>query len=145
MNETEQLSIVQGIENAPEAARLRERVFLEEQGFSTEFDEIDPSAWHLTLFRQGRALAVGRLYPDPSRPGLFIIGRIAADRACRGQGLGRKAVLALEDQARRLGGREIDLSAQCHAQGFYEKLGYTAYGEIYMDEHCPHIHMKKTL
>lgn len=35
------------------------------------------------------------------------------------------------------------LSAQVQAQGFYEKLGYVASGEPYLDEHCPHIHMEK--
>lgn len=144
MDHAEQIALVQGIENAPEAARLREQVFLREQGFSTEFDGIDAQAWHLTLLRQGRALAVGRLYPG-DRPGLFVIGRVAVCQSCRGQGLGKKVVLALEEQARRLGGRTVQLSAQCHAQGFYEKLGYTAYGQIYLDEHCPHIHMEKTL
>ena len=141
----DEITIVQGIENAPEAARLREEVFLQEQGFSTEFDEIDPAAWHLTLSRQGQTLAVGRLYPDPETPGQYIVGRVAAAKPWRGQGLGRDVVLALEQKARQLGARSLDLSAQCHAQGFYEKLGYAAYGEIYFDEHCPHIHMKKQL
>ena len=141
----DEITIVQGIENAPEAARLREEVFLQEQGFSTEFDEIDPAAWHLTLSRQGQTLAVGRLYPDPETPGQYIVGRVAAAKPWRGQGLGRQVVLALEQKARQLGARSLDLSAQCHAQGFYEKLGYAAYGEIYFDEHCPHIHMKKQL
>ena len=35
MMETDEILIVQGIENAPEAARLREEVFLREQGFGT--------------------------------------------------------------------------------------------------------------
>lgn len=38
----------------------------------------------------------------------------------------------------------IYLSAQLQAKGFYEKLGYLAYGDEYMDEHCPHIMMKKS-
>lgn len=141
----EEIALVQGIDRAPEAARLREQVFLQEQGFSTEFDEIDPTAWHLTLLRQGQAMAVGRLYPTPGQPEVFHIGRVAVRQDCRGQGLGQKVVLALEEKARQLGGQAIQLSAQCHVQGFYEKLGYTAYGDIYLDEHCPHIDMKKPL
>ena len=124
----DEITMVQGIENAPAAAKLREEVFLQEQGFSTEFDEIDPIAWHLTLTRGGETL-----------------GRVAVAKPWRGQGLGRDVALALEQKARLLGGRAIDLSAQLHAQGFYEKLGYAAYGDIYLDEHCPHIHMKKQL
>lgn len=29
--------------------------------------------------------------------------------------------------------------------GFYEKNGFQAYGEEYLDEFCPHIHMEKRL
>ena len=145
MMETDEILIVQGIENAPEAARLREEVFLREQGFGTEFDEIDPAAWHLTLTRQGQTLAVGRLYPCQKTLVLYHIGRVAVAKPFRGQGLGRDVVLALEQKARQLGGLAVGLSAQCHAQGFYEKLGYAAQGEVYLDEHCPPIHMKKPL
>lgn len=140
-----QMTLVQGIDQAPQAARLREQVFLREQGFHTEFDEIDPIAWHLALLRQGQAIAVGRLYPTPGQPEIFHIGRVAVRQDCRGQGLGQTVVLELEQKARQLGARMIQLSAQCHAQGFYEKLGYTAHGEIYLDEHCPHIDMQKPL
>ena len=31
------------------------------------------------------------------------------------------------------------------ARPFYEKLGYWASGEEYLDEYCPHIHMEKEL
>ena len=35
----EEITIVQGLENAPLARPIREEIFLQEQGFSTEFDE----------------------------------------------------------------------------------------------------------
>ena len=43
------------------------------------------------------------------------------------------------------GAKKASLSAQVQAQGFYESCGYTAEGDTYLDEHCPHIHMTKTL
>ena len=49
----------------------------------------------------------------------------------------------LEKEARKRGAEELMLSAQVQARGFYEKLGYSAYGGEYLDEHCPHIAMKK--
>jgi len=49
----------------------------------------------------------------------------------------------LEEKARELGARELQLSAQVQAQGFYEKNGYQAFGSTYPDEHVPHISMKK--
>ena len=54
-------------------------------------------------------------------------------------------MLALEQEARRLGGKRISLSAQCRASGFYRTLGYQEIGAAYLDEFCPHILMEKSL
>ena len=40
---------------------------------------------------------------------------------------------------------QVFVSAQVRAMPFYESLGYTVEGEQYMDEHCPHIRMRKAL
>lgn len=37
------------------------------------------------------------------------------------------------------------LDAQCRMQGFYERLNYQVDGEIHMDEHVPHVQMRKRL
>ena len=58
---------------------------------------------------------------------------------------GRELMAQLEALARSLGAQAIQLSAQEGAVGFYERLGYAAFGEWYMDEHCPHRDMTKTL
>ena len=73
------------------------------------------------------------------------IGRICVRKAYRGRDLGRMIVEALEKQAEKVGYKEVGLSAQTRVQQFYEKLGYRAYGDVYKDEYCPHIAMKKTL
>ena len=44
-----------------------------------------------------------------------------------------------------MGADIISLSAQVRASGFYEKLGYKKHGEIYFDEYCEHIVMKKDI
>lgn len=65
--------------------------------------------------------------------------------AFRGRNLGEQVMLALEQEARRLGGKRISLSAQCRASGFYRTLGYWEIGAAYLDEFCPHILMEKSL
>ena len=42
----------------PEAAAIRQAVFVEEQGFQEEFDAIDRHALHLLLFADGRPVAL---------------------------------------------------------------------------------------
>ena len=47
-----------------EAVRIREAVFVEEQGFQDEFDEIDSYAKHLVLFDGEKSIAVCRFFQD---------------------------------------------------------------------------------
>jgi predicted GNAT family N-acyltransferase len=63
----------------------------------------------------------------------------------RGQGVGHTLMGKLEECAKSLGGSRVVLGSQLQASEFYSKIGYTPYGEEYMDEHCPHIHMEKAL
>ena len=51
--------------------------------------------------------------------------------AARGQSLGTQMVRMTEDEARRLGARGVWLyTASFQAKPFYEKLGYTQFGEL---------------
>lgn len=127
-----------------DARDIREQVFVAEQGFCHEFDEIDQRAICLVLYDEGLPVATGRLYPS-DEPGEYILGRIAVIKSHRGQNLGALVISLLEKRAQELGARCASLSAQCRAQGFYEKQGYHAEGETYLEEFCPHITMKKSL
>lgn len=127
----------------PEARALRQEVFMKEQGFSYEFDETDNRALHLVLFDGGEAIACCRMFPDG--PDSWHIGRVAVKKDRRGQHLG-EAVMAEAEAALALkGAKKAVLSAQVQAAGFYSKLGYVQAGEEYLDEHCPHVDMEKTL
>lgn len=136
------IEIKLGLENAPEARALREEIFIREQGFVCEFDDTDATAHHLLVFTDGAPVATGRIFGDN---GEFHIGRIAVSKSARGQSLGRLVVCELERFAKTQNGKKIVLSAQVQARGFYEKLGYTATGDVYLDEHCPHIDMFKPI
>lgn len=85
-----------------EAKTIREKVFMEEQGFKNEFDEYDEMVPHAVLFMEGCAVATGRLLPG-ERSGDFIIGRVAVLPEFRGRNLGAQIMLALEQEARRVG------------------------------------------
>ena len=47
-----------------DAVRIRKEVFMDEQGFCNEFDEIDKIAFHAVLYEDDRAAATGRMYYD---------------------------------------------------------------------------------
>lgn len=86
-----------------------------------------------------------------------VVGRIAADSmyvevvwnddAVRGTGMGRKAMLMLENEARKHGATESWLyTMSFQAKPFYEKLGYSQFAELPWNDglHARHF-MRKDL
>lgn len=130
-----------------DAFSVRQRVFVDEQGFSAEIeiDGMDPVATHAVFYDGDKPVATGRAFPDADKPSEYVFGRISALESYRGRGLGLEIMGALEDIARRNGANSARLGAQCRVRKFYERCGYTAYGDIYYDENCEHIYMKKAL
>ena len=70
------------------------------------------------------------------------IGRMAVVQRARGQGVGAAIMRALLAMAREHGDAEVELSAQTHALGFYEKFGFVAFGDEYFDVGIPHRSMR---
>ena len=126
----------------PEEARLlRTLIFIEEQGFVREFDEIDDTAVHIVAFDGDKPIGTCRYYPRPD--GSYAIGRIAVAREYRGKGVGSALVLEAERRVALLGAKTTVVSAQLRAAGFYRSLGYIEQGSPYPEEHVPHILMIK--
>lgn len=125
-----------------EAKMIREKVFIEEQGFQNEFDDIDFTCLHLVIFQDNQPIGCARMFDDH---GKMILGRIAVLKEYRHLHIGSFILQCLEEKAKELRYSSIILSAQVQASHFYLKNGYEAYGEEYLDEHCPHIHMRKDI
>lgn len=121
---------------------IRETVFIEEQKFKIEFDDTDDIAKHIVMYLDNQPVGCCRLYKQENE---YHIGRIAVLKPYRGKGYGEKILLNAERVAKEKGADSISLSAQVRASGFYEKLGYKKHGEIYFDEYCEHIAMKKDI
>lgn len=126
-----------------DARAIREEVFVREQGFVNEFDHIDGNAVHFVLYVDGQAAGTCRIYKGEDNE--FYLGRLAVLPNYRGMSLGKMLI----DEAQRcvsdMGGEKISLSAQVRVMNFYEKCGFSAVGEEYLDEDCPHIKMVKML
>ena len=127
-----------------EIKQIRIDVFMKEQGFEDEFDEIDEIAKFVLLYIDGKPAGTCRYFPS-NEEGDAPIGRMAVRKLYRGQHLGTKIMMAAENGIRRDGFKTCSLSAQVQAKAFYESLGYKAEGEEYLDEGCPHILMRKVL
>lgn len=127
-----------------EAKEIRQKVFIEEQGFADEFDETDKTALHLILYADGTAAGTARLFTEDGGTS-YHLGRIAVLKEYRGRHLGAEIVKAMCKKAITLGAEKCCLSAQCRVKDFYKTLGFKEIGDIYYDEYCPHIFMEKSL
>ena len=133
---------------------IRREVFIVEQNVpeDEEWDDLDPTSLHLLAFgTDGAPLGTGRLIHGEQalkitdREGTVLLGRLAVRAAARGTGLGAALVRANEDEGRARGAVELELHAQTHALGFYERLGYVAEGPEYLDGGIPHRTMTRSL
>lgn len=131
------------------ATPVRQAVFIEEQGVAAEeeMDAADATAVHAVAFnRLDQPVGTARLLAGgPDEPGVAHIGRMAVHHALRRTGLGRALMTALEEVAVARGERAIVLSAQRHAQHFYEGLGYHTESEPYEEVNIPHVRMRKMM
>lgn len=134
-----------GLNKTPAAKIIRNKVFVEEQGFQNEFDDIDSFAFHIVLFDKEKPIATGRCYKDKEDKMNYHIGRIAVLKEYRKNHLGESIIKELENHIQKVGGNSVQLSSQVRAKKFYAKLGYKEEGEEYMDEFCPHVKMVKVL
>lgn len=123
---------------------IRRKVFVEEQSVpeDLECDAADATAVHLLATLDGRPVGTARLLIDGPEG---KIGRVAILPDCRGTGAGAALMRAALDELRARGVTTARLGAQTHALGFYEKLGFTAYGPIYDDAGIPHRDMSRLL
>lgn len=135
--------------NFRDAMTIRTSVFVEEQCFSDEFDDIDnlTDTIHITAYNNEVLAGCSRVFPDPDKKsaGCWIFGRLAVLPHMRKGGLGASILAESEKLAREAGAKEIRLHAQCRVEGFYERCGYTSYGPIELDEHVEHIWMRKEI
>ncbi|MGW2859392.1 GNAT family N-acetyltransferase [Streptomyces sp. NPDC001205] len=132
---------------------VRRQVFVVEQEVpeELEYDAYDAVALHVLALGSQGPLGTGRLLYGPralARTGgadIGSLGRLAVTSAARGLGVGAALVRAIEDAARERGLTAVDLHAQTHALGFYERLGYEAYGPEFPDAGIAHRAMRRVL
>lgn len=123
---------------------LRCAVFVVEQQCAfQEPDGLDPQCVHLlACVDEGTLVGCARVVP----PGLSgpqpAIGRIVVAPPWRRSGLGSRLVrTGLSLCARRWPGTPVRLHAQTHLTGYYERLGFAATDERWVEDGIPHVAM----
>jgi predicted GNAT family N-acyltransferase len=124
---------------------LRHEVFVVGQGVPAEIevDDRDATAEHVVALRNGQVVGTGRLLLGAD--GVGVVGRMAVAVEERGCGVGAAVLARLEERARELGRRAVELHAQLGARGFYERAGYAPVSGIYLEAGIEHVSMRKPL
>ncbi len=117
---------------------IRHQVFTLEQHVDSEldFDGQDENAFQVIAYANNKPAGTGRMLSDGH------IGRIAVLGGFRKLGAGTLIVNTLIELARERKFFRVFLGAQVLAMPFYEKLGFTAYGETYMEAGILHMPME---
>ena len=137
--------VVTTSEMLDDAYEIRKAVFVREQGVpvENEIDQFESSATHVIGYdEQHSPFATGRFRPYQNGA---KIERVAILPTHRKSGYGKALMLFIEEAAKNRGYQALSLNAQCHAQRFYESLGYKASGDIFLEENIEHILMNKTI
>lgn len=130
-----------GPEDMPAVFALRDEVFVVGQGVPAELehDDLDAVCDHAVHLDGDAVVGTGRLLPDGT------IGRMAVAPSHRGKGVGAAVLACLEERARERGFAQVELHAQVHATGFYDRAGYEPNGEPYLEAGIAHVSMRKRL
>lgn len=136
------MTLVIGVTTDIAACRaLRRTVFIEEQGVSEadEIDDLDGQAVHILALQGGVPVGSARLLAQGDTG---KVGRVCVLREARGTGLGAALMQASVAQFRAMPGiTKVKLGAQLSALGFYERLGFSAYGDVFLDAGIEHRNM----
>jgi len=126
-------------------AAIRTEVFVAEQRVppEEEMDELDRDAVHVLAWLDGAPVATGRLILTEDAHAK--IGRMAVLRPHRRQGVGSAVLTKLMELARERGVRELSLAGQLHAIPFYERFGFVAGGDVFVEAGIEHRMMDREL
>lgn len=133
--------------------KIRTEVFMQEQQVSAadEWDGLDEQALHfVALSENGAAIGCARLLIEPASDAseknpLYHIGRVAILKDFRNQGVGHQLMQSVLAYCKLTAPENcVYLHAQTERRQFYEKLGFIAEGDEFMDAGIPHISMYLT-
>ena len=126
---------------------LRMQVFVIEQQIprELELDDLEDKTLFFLARYKGEPVGTARLYLPPDDTLVAKAQRVAVLKRARRLGVGRALMEALQDEAARVGRKEMQLGAQISAIPFYERVGYEAYGPEFDDAGIPHRMMRRAL
>lgn len=126
---------------------LRSAVFVVEQQcayLDVDGHDLRADNRHLLGMAGGQLVAYARLLSPEDESSPVKIGRVIVSDRVRGARLGNRLMeQAIGRCQQHWPGRDLFLSAQAHLENFYQRHGFIAVGERYLEDGIPHVDMRK--
>ena len=120
---------------------VRQQVFVIEQGIAPALEwtgDDDQFLCVLALDADQKPIGTGRVKVESTTA---TIGRMAVLQTFRGAGVGSAILDRLIEIGKARGANKFELSAQVSAIAFYQKQGFKAVGDFYLDAGIEHFKM----
>lgn len=124
---------------------LRRRVLREPLGLVYQQADLDREWSEIFIVALALREVVGTLQLKRLGGGEMKMRQVAVAPESQGKGIGRRLVQAAEEWCKDNGMVRICLAARDSAVPFYERMGYEATGEPFMEVTLPHRLMRKKL
>ncbi len=127
------------------AVALRRAILRTPLGLDFSAEELtrESADTHFAAFADGQM--VGTVVLSPLATDTVKLRQMAVAETLRGRGIGEALLSAFEAHARTIGAQKITLAARETARRFYERNGYAAEGEGFIEVTILHIRMGKIL
>ena len=124
-----------------EILKSRSEIFLLEQNIiCQDMDDVDYDSLHCFLQEGRRVTAYLRAYYKEGDCSVVKLGRVLS--LTHGIGLGTRLMQESIGYIKaNMPCRKISINAQCHAIGFYERLGFRVVSDEFLEEGVPHVVM----
>ncbi len=124
-----------------EILKARAEIFVARQRIIyNDMDDTDYRSLHCCIWENGRVIAYLRAFYKDNK-NIVKIGRVLTLE--HGKGFGRQLMeAALPEIRRKLECKKLYLESQKHAVGFYEKFGFKAVSNEFIEEGIVHIAME---
>ena len=130
-----------------EALTLRERILREPLGLNLTPEDLDGESqqYHFGVYDRSMNCLIACCVVDPIDQKRLKIRQTCVSSSYRRKGVGMFLMRQTEFWCRDIGGTELMLHARVSVSDFYRKLGYTDFGDPFIEVSVPHILMKKYL
>ena len=118
---------------------IRKSVFIDEQHVpkELEWDGLDTECTQFLATLDSTPVATARLTVEGQ------IGRMAVLEDYRGNGIGSRLLASVIEQAKHAGHKQVFLHAQVSVIEFYQRHGFTAVGDVFIDAGIGHRSMNR--